>query len=158
MTLAVSHPVNISSDELRTLQQGPLWVLSALAGTCSRFDSDELAAFWDTVVAVALRTPEPARQLLISTTHDRSGLLLSFELDDRPVVSGLSQVLAALDILGSPTGPDYRLALVNLAIGLGRARGPYGRRTTPEDEQMILLIAALLEVESAPGLPQEMLV
>ncbi len=62
-----------------------------------------------------------------------------------------------LDKLGPPTGPDYRLALVNIAIGLGRARGPYGRRTTPEDEQMILLIAALLEIESAPGLPEEIL-
>jgi len=150
--------VDVSSDDLRTLQLGPLWVLSALAGTCSRFDPEELTAFWDTVVDVALRTPEPARQLLISTTRDRPGLLLSFELDDRPVVSGLGQVLAALDVLGPPTGPDYRLALVNIAIGLGRARGPYGRRTTPEDEQMILLIAALLEVESAPGLPTEILV
>jgi hypothetical protein len=150
--------VNISSDELRTLQLGPLWVLSALAGRCSRFGDDELAAFWDTVVAVALRTPQPARQVLTSTSTDRSGLLLDFELDDRPVVSGLAQVLAALDKLGPPVNQDYRLALVTIAIGLGRARGPYGRRTTPEDEQMILLIAALLDVESAPGLPDEVMV
>ena len=149
--------MNVSSDELRTLQLGPLWVLSALAGTYSRFESDELAAFWDTVVDVALRTPEPARQLLTSTAADRSGLLLTFELDDRPVVSGLGHVMAALDKLGPAVGPDYRLALVNLAIGMGRARGPYGRRITPEDEQMILLIAALLEIESAPGLPEEVL-
>jgi hypothetical protein len=150
--------VNISSDELRTLQLGPLWVLSALAGRYSRFDADELAAFWDTVVAVALRASEPVRKLLTSTSIDRTGLLLDFELDNRPVVSGLGQVLAVLDKLGPAVGPDYRLALVNIAIGLGRARGPYGRRTTPEDEQMILLIAALLEIESAPGLPDEVLV
>ena len=150
--------MNISSNELRTLQLGPLWVLSALAGRCSRFDTDELAAFWDTVVAVALRTPEPVRWFLTSTSIDRTGLLLDFELDDRPVVSGLGHVIVVLDKLGPTIGADYRLALVNIAIGLGRARGPYGRRTTPEDEQMILLIAALLEIESAPGLPDEMLV
>ena len=150
--------MNISSDELRTLQLGPLWVLSALAGRSSRFDADELSAFWDTVVAVALRTPEPVRQFLTSTSIDRTGLLLDFELDDRPVVSGLGHVLAVLDKLGAPAGLEYRLALVNIAIGLGRARGPYGRRTTPEDEQMILLIAALLEIESAPGLPDDLLV
>jgi hypothetical protein len=150
--------VKISSDELRTLQLGPLWVLSALAGRCSRFDDDELTAFWDTVVAVALRTPEPVRQFLTSTSIDRTGLLLDFELDDRPVVSGLGHVLTALDKLGAPTSRDYRLALVNIAIRLGRARGPYGRRTTPEDEQMILLIAALLDIDSAPGLPEELLV
>jgi hypothetical protein len=156
--LGGEQPVNISSDELHTLQLGPLWVLSAMAGRCSRFDTDELAAFWDTVVAVALRTPEPARQLLTSISIDRSGLMLDFELDDRPVVSGLGQVLAVLDKLSASVGTDYRLALVNIAIGLGRARGPYGRRTSPEDEQMILLIAALLEIESAPGLPDEVLV
>ena len=150
--------MNISSGELRTLQLGPLWVLSALAGRSSRFDADELSAFWDTVVAVALRTPEPVRQFLTSTSIDRTGMLMDFELDDRPVVSGLGHVLAVLDKLGAPAGLEYRLALVNIAIGLGRARGPYGRRTRPEDEQMILLIAALLEIESAPGLPDELLV
>jgi hypothetical protein len=150
--------VNISSDELHTLQLGPLWVLSALAGRCSRFDADELATFWDTVVAVALRTPEPVRQILTSTSIDRTGLLLDFELDDRPVVSDLGHVLTVLDKLSVPAGTDYRLALVNIAVSLGRARGPYGRRTTPEDEQMILLIAALLDIESAPGLPEQLLV
>ena len=149
--------MNITSEDMRTLQLGPLWVLSALAGTYSRFQPEELAAFWDTIVDVALRTPEPARQLLTSTSADRSGLLLDFELDDRPVVSGLGQLMAVLDKLDPPVGPDYRLALVNLAIGLGLARGPYGRRITPEDEQMILLLAALLEIESAPGLPEEVL-
>ena len=156
--LGGEQPVNISSDELRTLQLGPLWVLSALAGRCSRFDADELAAFWDTVVAVALGTPEPIRQLLTSTSIDRTGLLMDFELDDRPVVSGLGQVLTALDKLSTSASADYRIALVNIAIGLGRARGPYGRRIAPEDEQMILLIAALLEIESAPGMPEEVLV
>ena len=42
--------------------------------------------------------------------------------------------MAALDKLGPAVGPDYRLALVNLAIGMGRARGPYGERITPKDE------------------------
>ena len=142
----------MSSDDLRTLQLGPLWVLSAIAGTHARFDSDELAAFWDTVVAVALRAPQPARDLLVSIGGDRSGLLLDFELDDRPVVSGLGQVLNALDKLEPSIGPAYRQCLVDIAIGVGRARGPFGRRITPEDEQMILLIAALLEVDLEPGL------
>ena len=144
--------MDLSSEDLRTLQLGPVWVLSALAGSYGRFDTDELAAFWDTVVAVTLRTPMPARDLLVSTSIDRTGLLLAFEVDDRPVVSGLSQVMRVLDRVGPPTGPDFRMALVRIAMGLGRIRGPYGRKPTPQDEQMILLIAALLDVESEPGL------
>ena len=80
--------MNLEPADMRTLQFGPFWVLSALAGTYNRFQSYELAAFWDTVVAVALRTPHPAREILTSMAADRSGLLLDFELDDRPVVSG----------------------------------------------------------------------
>jgi hypothetical protein len=142
----------MSPDELRTLQLGPLWVLSALAGTYARFDRDELAAFWDTVVAVALAAPQSARDVLVSIGGNRAGLLLDFELDDRPVVSGLGHVMKVLDKLGPPVGPAYRQCLVDIAIGMGRARGPYGRRVTPEDEQMILLIAALLDVDLEPGL------
>ncbi len=85
--------MDLEPAEMRTLQFGPFWVLSAVAGTYNRFKSYELAAFWDTVVAVALRTPFPARDILTSLAEDRSGLLLDFELDDRPVVSGLRQIM-----------------------------------------------------------------
>jgi hypothetical protein len=138
------------SDEQRTLQFGPLWVLSALAGTYSRFDTVELAAFWDFVVEVALRTPEPARGILTSTTVDRTSLLLDFELDGRPVVSGLSHVVALLDRMGPPTDQDYRSALLRIGGAIARARGPYGRRITEDDEQKLLLVAALLDIESTP--------
>ena len=136
-------------DDQRTLQFGPLWVLSALAGT-TRFDSFELDAFWDTLVQVALRTPEPARGILTSTTLDRAGLLRDFTLDGRPVVSGLSHVVALLDRMGPPVDQDYRSALLRVGGAVARARGPYGRRATEDDEQKLLLVAALLEIESEP--------
>jgi hypothetical protein len=136
------------SDDRRTLQFGPLWVLSALAGTYTRFAPYELDAFWDTLVEVALRTPEPARGILTSTTEDRASLLLDFELDGRPVVSGLSHVVALLDRMGPPLDPDYRSALLRIGTAVARARGPYGRRVTEDDEQKLLLVAALLEIES----------
>ena len=136
------------SDDQRTLQFGALWVLSALAGTYTRFAPYELAAFWDTVVEIALRTPEPARGLLTSTTEDRAGLLQDFALDGRPVVSGLAHVVAVLDRTGPPLDPDYRIALMRIGGAIARARGPYGRRMTEDDEQKLLLVGALLEVES----------
>lgn len=139
------------SDAQRTLQFGPLWVLSALAGTCTRFDPVELDAFWDTVVEVALRTPEPARALLTSTTADRDGLLLDFALDGRPVASGLTHVVAALGRAGAPLDRDYRTALVRIGAAVARARGPYGRHATEDDEQKVQLVAALLDIEEPDG-------
>jgi hypothetical protein len=134
----------------RTLQFGPLWVLSALSGTYTRFDEFELAAFWDSVVEVALRAPEPARGVLTSTAADRPGLLLDFALDGRPVVSGLSHVVALLDRLGPPLDQDYRSALMAIGASLARARGPFGRRITEDDSQKLLLLGALLEIEEEP--------
>jgi hypothetical protein len=139
-----------ASDDRRTLQFGPLWVLTALAGTYNRFDTVELGAFWDTLVEVALRTPEPARGILTSTTVDRASLLLDFALDGRPVVSGLADVVGALDRMGPPTDQDYRSALLRIGSAVARARGPYGRRVTEDDQQKLLLLGALLEVETEP--------
>jgi hypothetical protein len=132
---------------MRTLQFGPFWVLSAVAGTYNRFKTYELAAFWDTVVAVALRTPYPARDILTSMTEDRPGLLLDFELDDRPVVSGLRQILEILYRVEPETSSDFRLAMLRIGADVARNRGPYGRTITAEQEQTLLLLAALLDMD-----------
>jgi hypothetical protein len=133
---------------MRTLQLGPFWVLSAVAGTYNRFKTYELAAFWDTVVAIALRTARPARDILTSMAEDRSDILLDFELDDRPVVSGLRQILEILDRIDPETSSDYRFALLRIGADIARNRGPYGRTITPEHEQLLLLLAELLEIDS----------
>jgi hypothetical protein len=150
--------MNLEPDELRTLQFGPLWVLSSLAGTHGRFKSYELAAFWDTVVAVALRTPRPARDILSSMARDRTGLLLDFELDDRPVVSGLRHIVSIVDRIEPEISADFRFALLRIGVGVGRNRGPYGRTITPQDEQVLLLIAELLDLESVSDLNDDVLV
>jgi hypothetical protein len=137
---------------MRTLQFGPFWILSAIAGTYNRFKSYELEAFWDTVVAVALRTSRPARDILTSMAEDRPGLLLDFELDDRPVVSGLRHIVDILNRLEPGASSAFRLALLRIGVGIARNRGPYGRTITPEHEQLLELIAELLEMDSAPDI------
>jgi hypothetical protein len=137
---------------MRTLQFGPFWILSAIAGTYNRFKSYELEACWDTVVAVALRTSRPARDILTSMAEDRPGLLLDFELDDRPVVSGLRHIVDILNRLEPEASSAFRLALLRIGVGIARNRGPYGRTITPEHEQLLELIAELLEMDSAPDI------
>lgn len=144
--------MNLDPAEMRTLQFGPFWILSAIAGTYNRFKSYELEAFWDTVVAVALRTSRPARDILTSMAEDRPGLLLDFELDDRPVVSGLRHIVDILNRLEPEASSAFRLALLRIGVGIARNRGPYGRTITPEHEQLLELIAELLEMDSAPDI------
>ena len=137
---------------MRTLQFGPFWILSAVAGTYNRFKSYELEAFWDTVVAVAVRTSRPARDILTSMAEDRPGLLLDFELDDRPVVSGLRHIVDILNRLEPGASSAFRLALLRIGVGIARNRGPYGRTISPEHEQLLELIAVLLEMDYAPDI------
>ncbi len=131
------------SDDVRTLQLAPLWVLSALVGTHTRFAEPDLAVFWDAVVSEGLRAPQAARALLTTLVTDRTGLLLDLELDERSVVSGLRDVVGVL-------GPDdrvegYRRALVRIGGAVARARGPYGRQISSEDLNRLLLVAQLLD-------------
>jgi hypothetical protein len=145
-------------DDLRTLQLGPLWVLSALSGTHASFADYELDAFWDTVVEVSLRTPGTAREILSSLASDRSGLVIDYELDDRSVVTGLTHVVAALGRLDGTVADDYKLALLRIGAGVARARGPYGRTISPRDEQTVLLVAELLEFRRTPPMADDILV
>ena len=140
--------VGTIGSDLRTLQLGPLWVLSALAGTHANFRSYELEAFWDSLVAVTLRTASPAQDILRSTAADRLRLLADFTTDDRPVVSGLRHIVAILDRGPDDLAESYKVALLRIGLAVARSRGPYGRALTPEDEQMLLLLAELLELDS----------
>ena len=149
--------MDLTAAQLRTVQLGPLWVLSALTGT-SRFGVDDLRAFWDGLVEIALGLPEPGRGLLTSMTADRPGLLSDFAADERPVVSGLRHVVAVLDQLEPPAGQQVKTAMLRIGIAVGRARGPYGRQLTFEDNQRLLLVAQLLEVDAAPTVGAELLV
>jgi hypothetical protein len=91
-------------------------------------------------------------------TEDRSGLLLDFELDDRPVVSGLRHIVAILDRIEPQTSADFRLALLRIGAAVARNRGPYGRTITPEHEQLLLLIAELLDMDSLDDIGYDVLV
>ncbi|HET7474393.1 MAG TPA: hypothetical protein VFJ97_00025 [Dermatophilaceae bacterium] len=142
--------MSLTSQEMRSLQLGPLWVLSALAGTHGRFDPLALDALWDTVVATALRAPPQTREILTSITADRSSLVMAFELDGRPVASGLVHVADALDRVGPPLAEDFRLALLRIGDGIARAYGPFGRSITTEHRQLLLLLAELLQPCGSP--------
>lgn len=136
-------------DPLHLLQLAPVWMLSAIAGTGTTFSASDRDAFWETVYSVSLRTPPAARVVLESVLRAGPGLFLDFELDDRPLASGLRNVSEVLDEMDSELSADYRLALLRIGVGLAKARGPYGRQVSAENEQLLLLLAELLDLRSA---------
>jgi hypothetical protein len=136
-----------SEQEWFTLLFAPVWVLSALAGRV-RFDEDERGAYWDAVTDAALRSTGPGRQLLGTAAAERRWLFDEFELDGRPVVSGLLSVTRLLERMAADTRDDVRASILRVGEGVARARGPFGRRMTIEDEQTLLLVEQLLQTTS----------
>ena len=136
-----------SEQEWFTLRLGPVWVLSALVGRV-RFDEDERGAFWDAVTDAALSSSGPGRELLGTAAAERRWLFDEFELDGRPVVSGLLSVSRLLERMPADTRDDLRASILRVGGSVARARGPFGRRMTIEDEQTLLLVEQLLQTEA----------
>jgi hypothetical protein len=133
-----------SEQEWSTLRLAPVWVLSALAGRV-RFDDDERSAFWDAVTDAALRSTGPGRELLGTAAAERRWLFDEFELDGRPVVSGLLSVTRLLERMAPDTRDDVRASILRVGAAVARARGHFGRRMTIQDEQTLLLVEQLLQ-------------
>ncbi|MFP5281962.1 MAG: hypothetical protein ACLGIF_00745 [Actinomycetes bacterium] len=127
-----------------TLRLGPMWVFSAITGRCSRFHPMEEAAFWRSVEAAAAVTSGLPHQVLTDMLADRATLFMEFELEDRPVVSGLIAVVAVLREVDHAEARDFRAVLNGLGEDVARIRGPYGQTVSREDAQMLALIAELL--------------
>lgn len=136
-------------DSLQILQLGPVWILSAVTGSGTTFSRLDLDTFWETVYAVAQRTSGAARDVIDSVLRAGPDLFLAFELDERPLVSGMRQVTEVLAGMDAQVARDYKLALLRIGVGLATARGPYGRQVSPENEQMLVLLAELLELRSS---------
>jgi hypothetical protein len=133
-----------SRHEWLTLRLGPVWVLSALVGR-SRFHQLEREAFWRAVDDAARDHLGLARQLMYSVIADREWLFDEFELDDRPIGSGLSQVVTLLERADAASSAETRHALEQVGHDIARARGPFGQQISSQDAQMLQLVAQMLE-------------
>ena len=68
-----------------------------------------------------------------------------FILDDRSIISGLSEVTSLLERVPVDVSRETREAILRVGSGLALARGPFGRRITDYDAQTLELVAQLLE-------------
>ena len=84
-------------------------------------------------------------QLMQAITRNRDWLLDEFILDDRSIISGLSEVTTLLERVSVESSRDTREAIVRVGSAVARARGPFGRRITDVDAQTLELVAQLLE-------------
>ena len=133
--------------EWSTLRLAPVWVLSSLVGRV-RFDEDERGAFWDAATTAALRSDGPGREVLASAATERVWLFEEFVLDGRSIVSGLLAVTRLLERMDPATRDDVRRTVLRIGEDVALARGPFGRRLLPEDEQTLILVGELLRTAS----------
>jgi hypothetical protein len=142
---AHSGLMNVWSDaEWLTLQLGPVWVTSALLGR-SHFDDLEQEAFWRAVEDAPIGESALPWQLMQAIRRNQDWLLDEFILDDRSIITGLSQVTSLLERVPMDISRETRQAILRVGSGMALARGPFGRRITEHDAQVLELLAQLLE-------------
>jgi hypothetical protein len=129
----------------RALQLAPFLILSGVSGRYRGFATDEMLVFehW---LGEASRAPGGLnRDILAPVSANVAGFATAFEDYQITIVSGLTAVGRIL--VGQPESEVvlHRTALVNiLGRGLARARGPYGREVTTQDEQTLVMLEEFL--------------
>lgn len=131
-----------SESEWLTLQLGPVWIVSALTGR-SFFDDLEEEAFWR-AVDQGPETSPLSWQLTQAMVRNKGWLVSEFMLEDRSIVTGLSQIAALLERVPHDSR-ETRETMLRIGAGFARARGPFGQRMSDQDAQLLQLTAQLLE-------------
>lgn len=137
---------DLTSDQWRTLQQAPFWVLSAVTGQDRGFSALDREVFADALARARRATPAPwVRAVLESCEQDAEQLAAIYERDDRSVGSGLDAVARVLQAVDPADAAAFRAALIaGFGVAVATARGPYGRAATVEDLQRLRLAAVLM--------------
>jgi len=139
----------LSPTQWRTLQLTPLWVFSAIVGRQRDFDPLELAAFWRAVDEAAAGADGLAKAVPESLSANFAVLLKDFETEQRSVVTGLWDVVIILNGLDREVSRPFVATVLEIGERLCRARGSFGRVISREDAQTLLLLGALMELESS---------
>ena len=136
-----------------TMTFAPLWVFSALTGSHSSIPSQALDALWASTRAAVPDATGLGRDVLLDLLTE-SDVLVSYELDGRPVASGLLQVADVLRRLPPDDASSVQeVLLTSFGQRVARARGPFGRSISREDQETLELVAELLDLdETDPGL------
>lgn len=130
----------------RTLVLSPLWVFSALTGSHGAIAPPALDALWASARAAVADATGRGRDVLLDLLTE-SDVLVSYELDGRPVATGLLQVAEVLGRLPPEEVASVReVLLVSFGQRLARARGPFGRSISREDQETLDLVAELLDL------------
>lgn len=146
-----SVPRGLTPAQWRTLQLAPLWVLSAIVGRQRNFEPLELSAFWRSVDGAAAGCGGLSAMAPEALSTGFAQFLVEFQDEPRSVVTGLWDVVAILNRLDPLVSEPFTAMLLSIGERFCRARGSFGQLISKDDQQTLLLLAALLELEPAGG-------
>ncbi len=126
--------------EWKTLQFGPLWVFSSVAGIDDEIDQREYAALSDVVSTAATLRGNLVREVMVSLAANFDQTLDEYGRDERPADVGLAEVARLVDEKG-PTqeAQMFKGTLVNLAFRFANTSGgEVGRNSISDDEAAVI--------------------
>jgi len=146
----VSERDRFTSEEWRTLQFAPFWVLSAVVGAYRRFDPREYQAFGLCLEVAAMAHGRLTREVLSSVVADRDRLAQEYGTDQRTIGVGLGEVAALLGKADDDATSFKGMLVTEIGEGVARARGRFGSEMSEEDANRVALVAQLLYFERNP--------
>jgi hypothetical protein len=147
----MDEPAPFGPDERRTLELAPFWMLSAVVGRYRDFNQPTLDAL-DDLITSAGSSAGPAYDVVVGVGGRLREVIAEFEVDGRPIVSGLLQVDDLLGTRPAAEADAVRVLLVDtIGRGIARARGPFGVEATREDAERLELAEAILAPTPAFG-------
>lgn len=88
---------NFTTDEWRTLQFAPLWVLTAVGSADGKVDQQEIGALAKELAEWLQFKDSLVQELLLSVGQELQSLMRLYAADTRNVFTGLQQVADLLD-------------------------------------------------------------
>src|SRR5437870_3155919 len=141
----MSERYAFTPEEWRTLQFAPFWMLSAVVGAYRGFDPFEYEAFARSVETAALARGQLIREVAASVAMDLDRLAEQYRADRRSIALGLFEVGTVLAKVPGEEAETFKEVLVSdIAEGVAKARGRFGRVMSKEDAQNVELATQLL--------------
>ena len=136
--------ISLSAADRKTFEFASFWMLTAVVGRYCGFNQPTVEAL-DVALATAGPSDGLAYNVVVGVRGRLPEVLTDFELDGRPIVSGLMQVDDLLTRVPPTDAEAVRSLLVDtVGMGIARARGPFGVEATREDAERVELAAAIL--------------
>ena len=139
---------SFTTEQWRTLQFAPFWVLGAIGTSDGRPDrkefEKEFAALAKEIAEASLYKDTLVKEVLQSVGDDLAAIVPAFAADTRDVLHGLRDVATVLDGAGEEHAAAFKRVMLIIGMKIAEATGSgfHRHKASKKEEQALVLVGA----------------